>query len=361
MEAMRKVRNSDNGNSASDALLGAASDVPFLATVAAADIQPQAAVEGRLARQLIRITEPGIYRDFDGDSYFADPCIDPSLSQSIAKVLIAQSAAHAKVEHPRLTPPSEDDEAEKYVKAQAIGNASHKMVLGRGKEIEVIDRPDFKSQGARDLRDAAMAAGRVPILSKHMADASKMVDALRLKLAVHDERDAFTKGSSEVMIVWQEDGIWFRSLIDWLSDDLRTIDDYKSTALSIAPHNIGKVAVDAGWHVQMAFIERGLDVLDPAGAGRRRFRNIAQENYAPFEINVMVHDEHWLTMGRKNTTAAINRWRDAIETGRWTGYPRKGITPEYPSFAESKFLDRETNGEFEPAPRAKQLQSLMGG
>ena len=37
----------------------------------------------------MKITAPGIYKDFDETAYFADPAPQPSLSQSLAKVLIA--------------------------------------------------------------------------------------------------------------------------------------------------------------------------------------------------------------------------------------------------------------------------------
>ena len=309
------------------------------------------------------ISAPGIYRDFDNASYFADPCPEPSLSQSIGKLIVERSAWHVANEHPRLcSATTDDDEAEKYVKAQAIGNAAHKLIIGRGKEIEIISAPDFKTKDARIERDLANEAGRVPILEKHMTTAEQMVAAAWSQLKRHEDSDAFTNGSGEVMIAWQEDGIWFRSLIDWLSHDLRTIDDYKSTGMSVAPHVLGMRAQAAGWETQAAFIERGLDVLDPAGAGRRRFRFIPQEQDKPYALNVMHMDEHWLTMGRKHVHAAAERWRQAVVSGQWAGYPRRGIVPVYPGYAESRFLDREISGEFdEPVQRGSMLKSLMGG
>ncbi len=82
----------------------------------------------------MKIDKPGIYRDFDGPSYFADPCPEPSLSQSIGKLMVDRSAWHVRNVHPRLAIETDcDDEAEKYVKAQAIGNAAHEIMLGRGK------------------------------------------------------------------------------------------------------------------------------------------------------------------------------------------------------------------------------------
>lgn len=298
------------------------------------------------------IDKPGIYRDFDGESYFADPCPEPSLSQSIAKVLIERSPQHAMHEHPRLAPPVEGDEdAEKYVKALAIGNAAHKLILGRGKEIEIIDAADFRGKEAKAARDAATLAGRVPILKKHYATVGAVVESAWTQLKRHEDHDAFSNGSGEVMIAWQEDGIWFRSLIDWLHDDLRTVDDFKTTQMSVAPHVIGMRAESAGWHIQAAFIERGLDILDPAGAGRRRYRFIAQEADAPpYAITSMHMDEHWMTMGRKKVDAAVMLWKQAVESGNWNGYPLRAIVPEYPGFRESQWLDREVN-EFSEAQR----------
>src|SRR6186713_1265058 len=108
----------------------------------------------------MKITEPGIYRDITEADYRADP-FGGSFTQSLAKVVLEHSPLHAREESALAEPREEDDEAEKYVKAQAIGNAVHKTMLGRGKEVEVIDAKDFKKDVAKAARDAAVAAGRV--------------------------------------------------------------------------------------------------------------------------------------------------------------------------------------------------------
>lgn len=307
----------------------------------------------------MKITKPGIYRGVASADYFADPCPEPSLTQSLCKVLIDRSPLRARYEHPRLCPPTtladkygivQDDEPEKYLKAQAIGNAAHAIMIGRGKTLAIIQADDFRTKAAKEQRDAATAAGNTPILEKHFAVATEIVDAGREKLKRHEDHDAFTNGAGEVALVWQDGGgIWCRALVDWLHDDLRTVDDYKTSGMSMAPHVIGIRAEAAGWHIQAAFIERGLDTLDPAGAGRRRFRFIAQEQDGqPYDLTTMHMDEHWLTMGRKKVDAAVTLWRHATTTGRWPGYPNRGVTPEYPGFRESQWLDREMSGEFEP-------------
>lgn len=309
----------------------------------------------------------GIYRDIDSNAYYADPCEGPSFTQSLAKILNERSALHAKQESPRLADPAdEDDEAEKYVKAQAIGNAVHKLILERGKDVTVLDFKDFKKNEAKEARDLAYAAGQVPILAKHMLIADRMVQRAYEQLLIHDDKDAFTNGSGEVMICWQEDGVWFRSLIDWLSYDMRSVDDFKSSGMSMAAHVLGKRAEAGGWHVQAAMIERGLDILDPDGAGRRRFRFIAQEQDGyPFGLNVMHMSEYWMTMGRKMVGHAIDRWKHAITTGEWDCYPTRGITPDFPGYRETDWLNREIqhaeHNERQSAKRAAMLTSLAGG
>jgi len=307
----------------------------------------------------MKITEPGIYRDIAEAEYHQDPCPEPSLSQSICKIILDRSPLHAMYEHPRLRNAFEpaDEDAEKYNKVQAIGSAAHKIMLGRGKQIIVIMADDFRTKEARAKRDEASAAGHVPILEKHFVVATEVVHAARAQLDHHQDHTAFTKGAGEVALIWNDDGIWCRALVDWLHDDLRTVDDFKTSGMSMAPHVIGIRAETAGWHVQAAFIERGLDILDPANAGRRRFRFIGQEQDARPYALVSVHmDEHWLTLGRKKVFAAMQLWRLSLSSGKWPGYGSRPIVPEYPAFREAQWLDREMSGEFDPDPA-----NLMAG
>jgi hypothetical protein len=309
-----------------------------------------------------KIEQPGIYVDFDIAAYMADPCPEPSLSQTIAKVLIERSPAHAAATHPRLAPPPEDDdEAEKYIVARAIGDAAHRFMIGRGKDIAVGEFNSWRGKDAAAFKTDALAAGRTPILDKHMVRATRMVHAAHDQIEAAGWFDAFhpDNGHGEVVIAWQEDGLWFRSMVDWMVSPTLAY-DYKSTSLSCAPHAVGKLMADAGWDVQAAFQERGLDVLDPDGRGRRTFRFIAQENEPPYALTPVELTEAVLTIGRKKVAYAVAMWKTCMATGLWLGYPSEICRPEMPGYKETQWLNREIEEADRPR-NPKLAYSLMGG
>lgn len=294
----------------------------------------------------MKITVPGIYRGVSEADYRADPCPSPSLTQSLCKIILAGSPKHAWTENPRLNPDFEPDDDTKF----DVGNAAHRLVLGRGKDFEIVKASDWRTKAAQEAREKAADEGKIGILQHQFEQAVDMAEAAQAQIKRHEDNDAFTAGDAEVMIAWEEGGVWFRALVDWLHADLRTVDDFKSTGMCVADHAIGRLAANANWHLQAAFIERGLDILDPAGAGRRRFRFIAQENYKPHALNVMHMSEHWMTMGRKHVEAAVSKWRPAVTSNRWPGYGTRPVVPEYPAYHERQWLERELSGEFENDP-----------
>jgi hypothetical protein len=310
------------------------------------------------------ITSPGIFRGFPEADYFADPCPLPSLTQSIAKVLIDQSALHARAEHPRFADLDEDEPDEKYVKAQAIGNAAHATLIGRGKTLAVGNYDNWMGKEAKAFKAEALAAGKTPILAKHANTALLMVAAAKRQLSTIAAAEpaimgAFTDGDGEVMVACEIDGIWLRSLIDWMVNP-RLLVDFKTTAMSVAPHVIPNLMADAGWPIQAAMQERILDVLDPEGAGRRKFFFVAQENYKPYALTVHRLPEGTLTMGRKMVAKAEMMWREAMLIGRWDGYAPVVHAPEYPGFKEAQWLNREIADAAQArVPRAKFEPNLL--
>jgi hypothetical protein len=291
----------------------------------------------------MKITTPGIYRDFPGEDYFADPTPAPSLTQSVAKILLEQSPLHAKLAHPRLAPPVEgEEEAEKYDKAKAIGNAAHKLMLGRGKAVAVINAADFRGKEAKAARDEAVQHGCEPVLAKHVEIAERMVLAARGQLAqIEGCERAFRDGDAEVVIANQEPGLWLRSMIDWITPDLREVWDFKTTGMSASPYATGKLMASAGWNIQAAMHERILAAIDPQNAGRRRYFYVCQENDPPFALTVNEISESALTIGRKQIDYAARAWSECLVTGEWPAYPLRIIRPELPGWHETKWLDRE--------------------
>jgi hypothetical protein len=290
-----------------------------------------------------RITWPGLYRGFPAAAYHLDPCPEPSFSQSIGKILLERSPAHARLAHPRLCPPppeeEEDQPAEKYDAKKAIGTAAHSLMIGIGREIAEVPFDSFRSDKAKAARIEAEAAGRQPILTRHLKIARDMVDAALEQLP--DEYRVFEDGDGELVLAWQDDGLWCRSMIDWIEPDKLMIWDYKTCSVSVAPHAAGALMASAQWDLQAATIERGLDCLDPDNAGKRRFRFIAQENEPPYALTINELSEGVLAIGRRKLDVALSVWRACLQSGEWPGYPADLCYPELPPWVESRWIERE--------------------
>lgn len=282
-----------------------------------------------------KITKPGIYLDVAANDYHADPCPAPSLTQSVAKILLAKSPLHAWHAHPQLNLSYWHNDDTKF----DIGNVAHSMLLRRGKQIEVLDFNDWRTNAAKDARAAAGKEGKLAVLGKHAGRAANMVIAAREQLELRGLGHLFGEtGSSEVVVAWQEGKIWLRQMIDWLSADRVIFADYKTTDESAAPDALARKMVNDGWHIQAAMGERGLSKL---GFEVARFLFVVQEATVPYALNVVEVSGDALVMGRKMLDAAANTWSRCMRADRWPGYPLDIVKPEFPGWAEQQWLDRE--------------------
>lgn len=288
----------------------------------------------------------GLHMDVPASAYHADPAPEPSLSSSLAKVLLDQSPRHAWHQHPRLNPDMPADSDPSRVKE--IGTVAHKLILGRGADVALIDAADFKSGAAKTARAEAYAAGKSPILKPDMDKAEAIAQAVVAQLADIEGCEGFAAAAAEVVgIAHDPTGAWLRCMVDKFEDhgDHAIIWDLKTGDQSAEPSTLGRRIANMSFEVSAALYERVVLTLRPKLAGRLRFRWIFVENEFPHLVTVSELDNAGLEIGRKKAAAAIFFWNQCVRAGSWPGYPNRIVTAEYPPFAESQWLAREINEE----------------
>lgn len=283
--------------------------------------------------------EVGGVRSISEEEYQADPCERPSLSSSIAKILIRETPLHAWAAHPRLNPNFVREEKEIF----DIGTVAHSLMLQGLKTAIVFDIDDWRKAEARKARAEARAEGKVPVLRKHWARVQEMVAAGKVQIAAHREaRNAFTAGKPEQTLVWTDESsdglpVICRARLDWLHDSRLIIDDYKSTGRDVNPENIASKVVD-DWDIQEAFYRRGVKKVFGTEA---RFRFVAQENTEPYALCVIAFGPDIQWMGDKKVQHAIDLWAQCLSSGKWPGYPDRICYPMLPKWAEEAWLRKE--------------------
>jgi hypothetical protein len=258
--------------------------------------------------------QAGIYRDMPEDVYHADPVPGGSLSFSGAKKLLPPSCP-ARYFYDRAHPP-------KPSPAMELGTAAHKLTLGAGSQIVVVDAGDWRTKAAQDEAKAARAAGKVPLLPFEYAQAEAMATAVREHPVAGRLFDP-DYGAPEQSAFWQdpETGVWLRLRADWLpfADRGRRmiITDLKTT-VSAEPGSIAKSVWNFRYFQQDAWYSDGIRALgyddDPA------FVFVFVESAAPYLVTVIQLDDDARDAGRAANRKAIERYRDCMECGIWPGY-----------------------------------------
>lgn len=279
------------------------------------------------------ITKPGLYPDIPEDEYHRD-CIPAefggSLSVSGAKKLLPPSCP-AIFEYERRNPRPPSTEME-------TGTIVHGILLGTGQEAEVLDYPNYATKAAKEARDKARAAGRVPVLLH------KWEEAERIAQAVRDDDECgglLAEGDSEVSGFWvdPEFAIWCRLRMDRLTyfGLTPTIVDLK-TAASSSPAKFAKAAAEYRYDLQSVWYPQGLAAI----LGIDDWRDVdfvlvvvpTEPPYIPMAYRL--EDERDIASAAEDCRIAREKYRDCTAAGVWPKWSRD-ITPlSLPGYARKQ-------------------------
>lgn len=281
-----------------------------------------------------KIKDPGVYK-VPEDEYHQDPLKDDggSLSPSMAKYLIPGEPFNGcpalyryACDHPQ--PPKKEFD---------FGHVAHKLLLGYGQQIDVIDVENWTTKAAREKRDAAYKADRIPIKKSDFDQTQAMANEVwRHPFA----GNLFEDGQAERSLFWKDPqhGVWLRTRPDWLPKQGRFFADYK-TASSAAPDEFRRRAFQFGYFLQAAMRVDAIKALgihdDPC------FLFAVQEKTPPYLIVVYQPTAAEIEWGRIMARKAIDTYARCCETGDWSeGYADDVVSGILPGWAEGR-LERQ--------------------
>ena len=233
-----------------------------------------------------------------------------AFSSTAAKMVAARSAGHARASF-RKAPTKKMDG----------GHVIHRLLLGRGAEIEPIQFANFQTNAAKDAREKARKAGKVPVLACDLEQYAIAAEAIRCQLA---DRGIVFDGLSEQAITWTEHtefgDVPCKALFDhvWLDSgiiiDIKTTDDASPAAVERTSENLG-------YGIQRAAYTRALAALRPDLEGRIAFAFIFCEiEQEPYAVNVCEPDGVFCELGERRWLRAVNTWARCLRDNHWPTY-----------------------------------------
>lgn len=282
---------------------------------------------------------PPVVEKMPAETYHADPSSSPSLSSTLARLLLNQSPLHAWTAHPKLNPNWQPEEKKTF----DMGRAAHTAVLGVGEPYVAYPTEILASNGAastkaaKEWAQAQRDAGRTPLKAEDVDAIGRMVDRVRDRL--HEAQILLDTDRSEISAFADIAGCICRAMIDNAPEDPSLpLYDFKTTT-DASPHHCTRAVMNYGYDVQAAHY---LETWKAATGEDRKFRFIFQEKTEPFEVCVVELGSDTLTMARKKIARAREIWRHCVESDHWPGYPAGVHLVDLPEFFHERWLERES-------------------
>src|SRR5437763_8925150 len=236
-----------------------------------------------------------------------------------------------------------------------IGVAAHLAVLEperQANSIVLIEAGDYRTTKAREARDAARAAGKVPLLPYQF----DIVRAIAGSIRSHPmASEAFRGGEAEVTLIWDDPvtGIPCKARPDYLPTHGRWLVDLK-TAVSANPRSWRDQACRLGYHARAAWYLDGAAAA--LGQAPEEYWFVIVEKEPPYLVSVVSFDTDALAWGRIANRKACERFATSAAANDWPGYREPGQNQDrafrvgLPPWAIYQLQDREEAGEFTPEP-----------
>ena len=241
-----------------------------------------------------------------------------AFSSGMAHRILTQSPAHAWIDSPWNPDREQDNNA-----ASDLGTVAHDVLLEGGTGIiERIDPNDFPAEktGAipagwtnkaiRAARDAARAAGKIPLFPADVDAVTAMVESARAYIATSELAGVFNTGAAEQTVIWQEGATLCKSRPDWLNADVCL--HVKTTKRSVNPPSFERMAVNLGYDVSIAFYARGIE--------RENHLILAIEQEPPYACKLFGLSNAQADISARKVERAINTWAACMKSGEFPAY-----------------------------------------
>ena len=283
--------------------------------------------------ELLNISEEA----YHSNAFSSTPCY----SNSIGKVLLNKSPLHAWIKHPLLNPDYEGDNEEKF----ALGTVAHAAILQGLDVCKPMDYADYRTGDAKEDRDAAYLAGKIPMLRKQYDEVkimvekgTKQINACKGLLGLQ-----LDNGKPEQTILLTKDETLIKMRLDWLSNDGSIIMDYKTTDIA-SPDQWMRSISQNGYDMQAALYKKGVEVL----TGKMPdFVFAVQETKAPYAMYFVGMNPQFLDFGESRTNRALNMWESCIKLNKWPAYDNRIMYPDLPGWSEAQWQEKEAMLEYD--------------
>lgn len=281
---------------------------------------------------------PGIH-DISAEAYHGDPCAVPSMSSTLARLILNRSPRHAWTAHPRLNPDHEGKDSKTF----DIGRAAHRAVLGKGGDFIAYPEHVLAKNGAasttaaKEWAEEIRARGMTPVKAEEADAVNDMAAEIMGRLAFMDM--AFPPARSELTAIAEIDGVMCRAMIDHAPEDPRQpLWDVKTTT-DASPLAVMRSIMAYGYDIQASHYT---EVWKAATGEDRQFRFVFVEKDQPHECCVVQLGGDSMAMARKRTARAREMWAHCLSTDNWPGYPGEIVQLDLPEFYQARWLERET-------------------
>jgi len=261
------------------------------------------------------LSEPGFYDAIPHAEYLADAS-GPRLSASLAHLMLSKSPRHAWAAHPLLGGIAPEEPSEE----QRRGTLLHKLLLGAGQEIHVVDALDWRTKSAREERDAAEDEGRQPVLLPVFERATEAAIALRGSLLDLGFVLGETGHYTEQVAAWEEGGVNCRARIDLRSKMQPGVIADLKIVRSANPATFGRAMIAFGLDVQHAAYVSAVEHLIPELAGRVRMEFLLCEPFPPYAVCRVRPAGSMRSLGQSKWARAVKQWGECMASGKWPGY-----------------------------------------
>lgn len=283
-------------------------------------------------------TKPGVY-DMPAEEYHAHP----ALSSTGARRLMPPSCP-ALFRHEQLHGRPDS-------RAFDLGHAAHKLVLGSGPELVVIEAENYRTKAAQLAQKEAHAEGKVPLLVAEHEQVLEMAATLAAHPVASKLLDP-ARGKAEQSLFWRDtkSGVHCRARLDFLphaGSGRMLVPDYKTT-VSAEPEAIAKAVHKYGYHQQDDWYTDAAYALDLAE--RVAFLFIFQQKTAPYPVTVVELSQDFKLWASVLNDKARDIYRRCAERNVWPAYSDEVELVALPAYAEKQYEVARMRGDYEITP-----------